>query len=292
MKQHDILRRFVFEGLGVRGEWVRLESSFGAAKQHQQGNANVQQLLGEALAAVTLLSATIKFNGSLILQAQGDGDLKTLVVQSTHDRQIRGLVIGNPDIETGSLPQLFGEGYIVLTIKSADAEPYQGVVPLTGNTLAEAIKTYFERSEQLPTRLWLFANETHAAGLLLQVLPAENDKAATEDWTRIEMLANTVTPQELLSLSCEDMLYRLFHEDTVTLFESEDVNFACTCSAQKIEESLYSLGREELEAILAQHPQIEVDCEFCGHHYSFDKVDIERLLLAGTIPVDRDLTRH
>lgn len=290
MKQHDILRRFIFEALGVRGEWVRLSESFLAAKQHHSPNAVMQQQLGEALAAVVLLSATIKFKGSLILQAQGDGDLKTLVAQSTHDRQIRGLVVGDTTVSAGTLPQLFGEGYIVLTIKADDAEPYQGIVPMTGENLAEALQAYFVQSEQLQTRMWLFANDTQAVGLLLQELPSQG--TYIDDWARIEMLANTVTEKELMTLSCEDILYRLFNEDFVTLFEPEAVNFTCTCSPQKIEQTLYSLGREELESILSERDLIEVDCEFCGRHYECDRVDVERILLAGARVVGNEATRH
>ncbi|MCX7089700.1 MAG: Hsp33 family molecular chaperone HslO [Methylococcales bacterium] len=275
MKQNDILRRFIFEALGVRGEWVRLEHSWQAAKEHQQGNSCVQQQLGEALAAVVLMSATIKFSGSLILQAQGDGDLKTLVAQCTNDRNIRGLVRGNDNVKPGSLTELFGTGFMVLTIESETAEPYQGIVPLEGNNFAEALQTYFVQSEQLQTRLWLFANQTHAVGFLLQELPSQG--TYKEDWARIEILANTVTEKELMELSCEEILYRLFNEDKVTIFEPETVSFACQCSAQKIEQTLSSMGRTELDTILAERGNIEVHCEFCGHHYTFDKVDIDRI---------------
>lgn len=280
MKQHDILRRFVFEALGMRGAWVDLRQSFQAAKQHQASNPVALELLGETLAAVVLLSATIKFRGSLILQAQGNSDLKTLVAQATHDRQVRGLIRGKIGNTHGSLTQLFGEGIMILTIKPEGAEPYQGVVPLIGANIAEALQTYFRQSEQLPTRLWLFANDSQAVGLLLQALPGTDERHA-EDWARIEILANTVTAKELMTLDCEDMLFRLFHEEAVTVFEPETVNFVCGCSVQKIEQTLFTLGREELESILMERPEIEVDCEFCGRHYVFDRVDVERLLLSG-----------
>ena len=174
MIEHDVLRRFLFEDLGVRGEWVKLTTSWQAAKQHQQGPQDAQQQLGQALAAVVMLSATVKFKGSMILQAQGDGDLRTLVAQSTHDRKIRGLIRSNDHVTPGSLETLFGQGRLVLTIEPDDAQPYQGIVPLQGRNLAAALQTYFEQSEQLKTRLWLFANETHAAGLLLQELPSQS----------------------------------------------------------------------------------------------------------------------
>ncbi|TAL46882.1 MAG: redox-regulated molecular chaperone Hsp33, partial [Methylovulum sp.] len=149
MTQQDFLRRFLFEELGVRGEWVQLSDSWQAARQHQQGPENVRQLLGQALAAVAMLSATIKFNGSMILQAQGDGDIKTLVAQATHDRKIRGLVRSNPGATAGSLGAMFGNGQLVLTIEPNDGDPYQGIVGLEGSTLAAALESYFSQSEQL-----------------------------------------------------------------------------------------------------------------------------------------------
>lgn len=286
MTEQDFLRRFLFEELGVRGEWVNLTTSWQAAKQHQHGSAVVQQLLGQALVAVVMLSATIKFKGSMILQAQGDGNITTLVAQSTDERKIRGLVRSHGDVIAGSLETLFGQGRLVLTVDSGKAQPYQGVVPLQGDVLADALETYFVQSEQLNTRLWLFANDTHAAGLLLQELPTQNgDKA---DWQRIEMLANTITEQELLTLDCETLLHRLFHEEQVRLFEAEPVEFQCACSRPKIERTLRAMGREELESIVEERGGVEVICEFCGEYYQFDKIDIARILLAEGVTNDSE----
>lgn len=289
MIEQDLLRRFVFEDLGVRGEWVKLTTSWQTAKQHQQGPQNAQLQLGQALAAVVMLSATIKFNGSLILQAQGDGDFKTLVAQSTHDRKIRGLIRSNDHVPVGSLESQFGQGRLVLTIEPDNAQPYQGVVPLQGKSLATALQTYFEQSEQLKTRLWLFAGENHAAGLLLQELPSQNSYKT--DWEHIEILADTVTEQELLELDCESLLYRLFNEEKVRLFDAEAVEFQCACSRPRIERTLRAMGREELEDILQKHGTIQVGCEFCGEQYLFDKVDVETMLSQDSV-VYQSETRH
>ena len=289
MIEQDLLRRFLFEDLGVRGEWVKLTTSWQAAKQHQQGSQNAQLQLGQALAAVVMLSATVKFKGSMILQAQGDGDLKTLVAQSTHDRKIRGLVRCNDHVPAGSLETLFGQGQLVLTIESDNAQPYQGVVPLKGKNLAAALQTYFEQSEQLKTRLWLFANETHAVGLLIQELPSQNSSMA--DWERIEILADTVTEQELLELDCENLLYKLFNEEKVRLFDAEPVEFQCACSRPRIERTLRAMGKEELEDILQEHGTIQVGCEFCSEQYLFDRVDVETLLSQESV-ANQSETRH
>jgi molecular chaperone Hsp33 len=290
MSQQDVLRRFLFEEFGVRGLWVSLTSSWQTAKQHQHCPDAVQLQLGQALTAVVLLSATIKFNGSMILQAQGDGSLKTLVAQATHDHKIRGLIRGSAVVTPRPLQEMFGEGRLVLTVDSENAHPYQGIVALQGDNLAEALETYFAQSEQLNTRLWLFANETHAAGLLLQELPSQLDDKA--DWERIELLASTVTEQELLELDCEELLYRLFNEEKVRLFDAERVEFDCSCSRQKIESALRMIGREELESVLLERGHIEVNCEFCNKHYRFDRIDVEQLLLWDkNIPTDSQL-RH
>lgn len=278
MKQQDCLRRFIFEKHGVRGEWVRLQDSWQQAKQHQcLVNDAVDAQLGQALAAVVLLSATIKFKGAMIMQIQGGGDLKALVAQASNERKIRGLVRSEATVAGGNLQEMIGEGgRLVLTVESDNAEPYQGIVGVEAETLADVLRIYFSQSEQLDTRLWLFANKTHAAGLFIQELPSGNkDKA---DWERLEILANTVTAEELLNLDCEDLLHRLFHEEQVRIYEPEAVEFKCNCSRQKIGGTLVALGRSELEAVLQERDNIEVDCQFCGAQYHFDKIDVENLL--------------
>jgi molecular chaperone Hsp33 len=292
MKQQDCLRRFLFEEHGVRGEWVRLHDSLQQAKQHQAlVNDAVDSQLGQALAAVVLLSATIKFKGAMIMQVQGGGELKALVAQASNDRKIRGLVRSEPAVTGDNLKQMLGEGgRLVLTVESENAEPYQGIVGISAGNLADVLHTYFTQSEQLDTRLWLFANQTHAAGLFLQELPG--DKKDQSDWERIEMLANTVTADELLSLDCEELLHRLFHEEKVRLYEPEDVEFRCNCSRQKIAGTLMALGRSELNNILCERENIEVDCQFCGAQYRFDKIDVESLLANPTIDNNQSPTRH
>lgn len=276
MIKQDQLRRFLFEDLGIRGEWVSLASSWQAVKQHQTAEPDFAQAqLGQALAALVMLSATIKFNGSIILQAQGDGAIKTLVAQSTHDYKIRGLVRSHGQVMPEST-NLFGKGYMAVTIKPESGEPYQGIVPIDNNDITGALEYYFAQSEQLPTRLWLHATDTQAVGLLLQQVPGQNQNP--HDWERIEILADTLTANELLSLDCEDVLYRLFNEEKIRLFEPAPITFACTCSVDKISTTLRALGREELESILLERECIEVNCDFCNAQYRFDKIDVELLL--------------
>lgn len=289
MIEQDILRRFLFEELGIRGEWVKLTDSWQAAKIHQRGSEDMQQQLGQALAAVVMLSATVKFKGSMILQAQGNGAIKTLVAQATDQRKIRGLVRGKENVASGPLEAMFGQGRLVLTVESESGQPYQGIVPLEGSNLAAALRTYFEQSEQLKTRLWLFADATHAVGLLLQQMPALENYA--HNWEHIEILANTVTEQELFELDCEQLLYRLFNQEKVRLFDPEPVEFSCSCSRSNIERTLFAMGRAELEDILKQRDIIEVNCEFCSERYCFDKVDVENIL-SQQAAVSDSVTRH
>lgn len=293
MKEQDVLRRFLFEELGIRGEWVKLTQSWQQAKSHQQGDEAIQQQLGQALVAVVMLSATIKFKGSMILQTQGDGHIQTLVAQSTEDKKIRGLVRARENAPPNTQDNLFGQGQLVLTVTSDNNQPYQGIVPLQTSDLAASLEMYFSQSEQLKTRLWLFANETDAAGLFIQELP-EQERASVYDhdaWDRIEILANTITSQEILDLDAEDLLHRLFHEEQVRLFDTEPVEFYCRCSRQLIEKTLRAMGRAELEDILQEQGAIEVDCEFCGKHYSFDQVDVEAILVPDGVSTPSN-TRH
>ncbi|MDQ7089719.1 MAG: Hsp33 family molecular chaperone HslO [Methylococcales bacterium] len=276
MNQNDCLRRFLFDDLGVRGEWVHLQTSFQAAKHYQSLSDHVASQLGEALAAVTLLSATIKFKGSMVLQAQGNGALHTLVAQASDQQEIRGLVRGDKKMAEGSLQTMMGEGRLVLTTKAENGEPYQGIVSLEANGLAEVIENYFQQSEQLPTRVWLFSDKTQVAGLFLQKIPTEGREEL--DWERITAVANTITADELLNLDCETVLYRLFNEDKLRLFEPQTVTFKCSCSREKIIETLQTLGRDDLESALKEQEIVAVDCEFCGQKYTFNAEAIEMIL--------------
>ena len=288
MSEQDSFQRFIFEDMGVRGELVRLDHSWHSVLDRHPYPANVGSQLGQALAAVVLLSATIKFKGSLILQAQSQGPLHTLVAQATHQRIIRGLAQWREEVPRGSLAEIYGPGRLALTIQNEGAEPYQGIVALDGSNLAEALQTYFSLSEQLATRLWLAADGDRAAGLLLQELPERHGDP--DDWNRVTLLADTITERELLRLPGEELLYRLFNEERVRLFEPESVTFRCTCSRERIETLLRGLGRDEVEAILQEKGEVDVTCEFCNRRYVFDAVDAHALFASTAVPSHR--TRH
>lgn len=271
MRREDAFQRFLFEDLGIRGELVHLEQSWHAVLHHHDYPEAVRAQLGQAMAAVLLLAATIKFKGSLILQAQGAGPLSTLVAQATDEKTVRGVARWRGDVPAGPLAAVFGTGNLVLTIQNETSEPYQGVVPLEGLNLAAALESYFSRSEQLATRIWLAANGHAAAGLFLQQIPTH--PCEIHDWDRVALLAGTVTSAELLQLAGDQLLYRLFHEERVRLFAPEPVSFRCTCTRERIGSMLLALGRAEIDEILSEQGKIDVHCEFCNRLYRFDAVD-------------------
>lgn len=275
MTDNDRLYRFLFDGTSVRGELVYLDAAWRAVLDIHDYPAPVRRQLGEALAAVQLLASTLKLEGSLILQVQGDGPLHTLVAQATHGHTVRGLARWEGAVPDGNLHQVYGHGRLVLTMEPTRGERYQGIVALEGSDLADALGRYFGASEQLPTRLWLAAGTGRAAGLMLQRLPSPT--GAEEDWTRIGLLASTLTPSELTDLPARELLYRLFNEEQVRLFDPDPVAFRCTCSMGRVEDTLRALGRAEVEDILAEQGAIEVDCEFCNRQYRLDPVDAHRL---------------
>lgn len=281
-KDNDYLYRFVFQDLGVRGEFVRLAASWQAVREKHAYPAWVQAPLGEALAAVSLLSATIKFKGSLVMQLQGDGLIRSLVAQATDRGTLRGMAsFSDTQTPTQDDPDtLLGQARLVLTAESPDGERYQGIVPLEGGDVAGALEYYFRQSEQLPTRLWLAADEQVATGLLLQRLPGETHER--EDWTRVETLADTTTRAELLSLDVEELLYRLFHEEEVRLYDPQPVSFRCGCSRERVGQALVAIGEGEVAQILDEMGSIEVNCEFCNARYRFDAVDAAALFLPAS----------
>ncbi|MGV6817977.1 MAG: Hsp33 family molecular chaperone HslO [Thiotrichales bacterium] len=264
---------FLFENKNIRGELVQLDQTWQEILSRSEYPDSVKQLLGESVAAAALLLATLKVEGSLTLQVRGEGPLHLMVVHANSDRSLRGLARWSGEVPEGrALSEVFGVGYLVITIDPAEGERYQGIVPLTGTHIQDALKYYFDQSEQLPTRLWLQASDNAAAGLLLQVLPGE--QSDEDAWNRVSQLADTVTADELLGLEARELLHRLFHEETVRLFEPEPLRFACSCSTEKIIATLRQLGEAEVRDILETEGQVEVTCDFCNQSYRFDSVDI------------------
>jgi len=285
----DNLHRFIFDNTPIRGNIVSLNQTFNTALQHQHCPPVLRKALGELMAASALLAATLKLeNGALVLQIQGRGALKLLVVECTSTLNMRATAKWEGDVENETLPDLIGDGQFVITLDPKDGgQAYQGIVPLEGENIAEVLQNYMQRSEQIETRIWLACDEQQAAGMLLQKLPdlPEQDMDA---WPRACYLADTVKPKELLTLPAATLLQMLFNEEDVRLFEPQPVQFHCSCSRSSVGNMLRMLGTEEVDSIIEEQGSIEVHCDFCNTAYSFDKVDAEQLFSTEIImPVSK-----
>ena len=263
MRERDILHRFVFENTHVRGQIVHLDATWQAVLERHDYPPAVRPLLGQAMAATALLSATIKFNGALIFQVQSAGPVRLLLAQATSQRPLRGLARWDGEVQPAPFPQLVGDGRLAITIDTAfGAERYQGIVELGADNLAAAVEEYFARSEQLATRLWLAADGARAAGMLLQRLPGED--ADQDAWDRAVHLGATLTDDELLRFPVQEVLHRLYHGEDIRLFEAEPVSFRCSCSRGRIANMLRALGYESVQALIREQGSVRVDCEFCN----------------------------
>jgi molecular chaperone Hsp33 len=289
----DIVQRFIFEDSPIRGEVVSLEQSWQEILQRQDYPAVLKPILGELVAAAFLLTANLKFDGTLIMQLQGTGAVSLIVIECTSDLTIRATAKWDDSqpLAEAPLKELLQDGQFVITLDpTGNQQAYQGIVALKGKTVADMITHYMQQSEQLDTALWLTANDEHASGLLLQRLPTQQEEE-NDDWVRIHMLAKTLTMDELLLLDKVTLLRRLFHEEDIRLFEPEHTRFACTCSAEKVGNMLQILGQEEIQSILDEQGTIEVHCEFCNTRYEYDTVDVAGLF-AGAIQLHPESTRQ
>jgi molecular chaperone Hsp33 len=290
MKPHpDSLQRFLFEQSHVRGELVHLDVAWRAVLERHDYPPALRTVLGELMAAATLLAAMLKLNGSLILQIQGQGPVSLLVVECGGELKVRATAKWEGELEGLSFAQMVGDGRFVITLDPRDGgQTYQSIVALDSDSVAGVLQDYMQRSEQLETRLWLAADDRGAAGLLLQKMPHEGGLGATVEqdddmWQRVAMLTDTVTYGEILGLPAEELLHRLYNEEDVRLFESKRVEFLCSCSRDKVGRMLKMLGPDEVHAVLAEQGAVEVNCEFCNQQYRFDAVDAEQVFAAEVL---------
>jgi molecular chaperone Hsp33 len=309
MHDRDCLHRFLFEHYPIRGHIVHLDASWRALLEHREYPEAIRDTLGEAVAASVLLAATLKFEGTLSLQLQGQGPMHLMLAQCSSQLGVRAVARYREAPDTRDVLALSGEGNLTVTLENEDlSQRYQGIVPLNSDRLAGCLQGYFENSEQLPTRLWLHADENGVSGLLLQRLSEDSvatrstgagalrasplDPAEVEDaWQRVQLLGDTLKPTELHTLTDQEILHRLFAEDDVRMFESTPVFFRCRCSRERVEGMLRGLGAHEIRSVLAERGNVEVRCDFCNRAYQFDSVDIEQLFAVG-LPADRSGMVH
>ncbi len=308
-----MLHTFLFEGLPVRGLLVRLTDAWQALLARRSGGQayppELRALLGEMSAAGVLMQANLRFDGDLVLQVHGDGPVKLAVVEVQSDLRFRATAkqVGAvpPGAGLEALLNVHGQGRCAITLdprgRRPGQQPYQGVVPLHGDRreplqqLSQVLEHYMLQSEQLDTRLVLAADDRVAAGLLIQRLPVEgqgnlegrpgrrneDDIGLSEAFNRIATLAATLTRDELLALAPERILHRLFWEETLRVFEPLTPRFACSCSRERVESMLVSLGRPEIDSVITELGQVEVGCDFCGQQYRFDAVDVGEMFTPG-----------
>jgi molecular chaperone Hsp33 len=296
MHDRDCLHRVVGEHYPIRGQRVHLDAAWRAVLEHADYPDSVTRTRGEAVVASELLAATLKFDGMRSLQLLGDGPGHLLIAQCSSTLAVRALARHSAAPHSAALGDMAGQGNLTVTIETGEVgQRYQGIVPLAGERLADCLQVYFDQSEQLPTRLWLQADERGASGMLLQRLPDDGtrDEAGTnlmesidaaridDAWRRVQLIGDTLKQQELARLRDRDILRRLFNEDDVRLFEANPVSFRCKCSRERVTGVLQSLGEGEIRDVLAERGDVEVRCDFCNRAYVFDAVDVERVFTPG-----------
>lgn len=298
IEPRDEVRRFIVENRPVRGHWVRLEGAWRELRAHRDYPQPVRELLGQAVAASVLLAATLKFRGQLTLQLQGNGAVSLLVAQCTHDYRLRavarfdeaavaGLTAGDASGEV--FHRLVGtEGRFAVTVEADERNTrYQGIVPLSGDTLAGSLETYFARSEQLPTRVLLAADGERGGGVLVQKLPdgADTDESQmSEIWKQAQQGIEALSAQDLLRSPVEELLGRGFAEQDMRLFRGAPVQFECRCSQGRVTSLLRALGPEEVREVLREQGAVTVTCEFCHRPYRFEAGDVEAIFADGPAP--------
>lgn len=289
---NDTLQRFLFEHAPIRGEVAHLDATWRAVLDRHDYPPALRRLLGELMAAGALLAATLKFEGSIILQMQGRGPVKLVVVESTSEQTLRATAKWDGELDDdASLAGLIGDGRFVITLVPGEGrQSYQGVVSIDPAGVAASLEHYMQRSEQLDTRLWLAAGDERVAGLMLQKLPAD-EESDRDSWNRATHLAATLTGPELLELPVKQLLHRLYHQEDIRLFEPRPVSFRCSCSTERVGAMLRMLGYAEVRSILEERSAVEVTCEFCNRAYRYDSVDAE-LLFAASHAAQAGGTRH
>ena len=285
----DALTRFLLPAAGVRGVAVRLDETWRTVAGRADYPASARELLGEASAAAVLFTGHTKVDGRLSIQLRSQGSLRSLFAECTAAGTVRGIAQVSPHQDAPrDLRNLGNDALLAITIENPGLDPrepqrYQSLVGLEASRLAEAFEDYFRQSEQLPTRLLLAADGDQACGLMLQKLPG--DEGDDDGWNRAGALFDTLGEVELLATPVPDLLHRLFHEESLQILTQRPIRFGCSCSRERVESMLQSLGEEEATAALADGVA-EVRCEFCGQEYRFSTLQIAELFSQPRVEVD------
>ncbi len=278
------VRRFLFEGLDIRGAFVQLGDSWQQMQAGRDYQPTVAQLLGETAAVTALIGAQLKQPGRLTLQLRGNGPIQLLVMDCNEQLQMRGMARSNPVVLPAPVPTLLGAqdgGQLMLSLDLPTARhPYQSFVPMVGNSISEIFEHYLEQSEQQPSRLFSTAGSKAAACLFLQKMP-DADARDADGWQRITQLASTVKPKELMELDAEALLNRLFHEEIaaggVRVYDPQPVVYHCPEDWTKVRDMIRGIGRQDAETILAEHGEILIRDDICNREYRFTPEDVAEL---------------
>jgi molecular chaperone Hsp33 len=290
MKNHqDTLHHFIFDQTPIRGNIAHLNTTYLDALQHQDLPDVLKKALGELMTASALLISTLKMEGALILQLQSKGILKLLVVECSSDLELRATakwdeeMLKHHHLEI-SFASLIAHGQFVITLDPKVGEPYQGIVPIEGDSIAEMLENYMLRSQQIDTSIWLHCTDVQSAGMLLQKLPHQQTDDA-DMWNRVNQLASTLTDAELTELAPAELLTRLFHEEEVRLFNPRPTKAFCSCSRDNVSNMLTMLGQTEVESIIEEQGSIQIHCDFCNKHYVFDELEVAQLFDEPIAPI-------
>ncbi len=275
MNNTDHIQRFLFEEAPIRGEIARIGVSYKEIINQHPYPPMVQHLLGEAIISCLLLTGSVKFEGEITLQFQGDKRLPLIIVQCTNELVIRAYAKFGPNLQTEDYAQAFLNGTMTININQYDkTETYQSVVSLESTSMGENLTNYFANSEQISTKVWLAVNDDSAAGMLIQLLPGQDSLQREHFWEYAVHLGQTVREEELLSLDNTTILHRLYHETVIRLYDPRTVRFSCRCTEDKMKQVLGILGEDEANLLLAEEGNIIVTCDFCNTRYSFDSIDV------------------
>jgi molecular chaperone Hsp33 len=285
MSQFNVLNRYLFSDAHARGELVQLDSSFKSIIKNNNYTVGVENLLGELLCATCLLTATLKFEGDITVQLQGDGPVGYMSVSGNNKQQMRGIAKMAEETSADTLQTLIGKGTMIITIRPTAGEAYQGVVALDEESLADCLVHYFDVSEQIPTKIWLFCDieQQLAAGALVQLLPdgdgsINNKDQQLTDFEHLCQLTNTIKSEEVFYLEAEALLYRLYHQEKVNIFDPQEVSYVCGCSADKCLSAISQIEPSEINAILAEQGKISMTCDYCITTYDFDELSLKSFI--------------
>lgn len=280
---NNSIQRFLFKHLNIRGQHLQIDQAWQEMIKDRYYTAPLTKVLGELTAMAVMLANGMKHTGKVSIQVQGKGPVNLLVVESTHDLQIRGVAKTNATLTTEStLEELLGDGQILVTMENTQTNGiFQSYVPREENSIAQSFEVFLSQSEQQPSKLWLAANENGIGGVMIQKMPT-TDEHDEDGWERIYMLTDTLKDEELIGLDAQTLLHRLFHEETIELFEPQDIEFECPQDRKKVEDMLLSLGEAEARKILEEHGEIVVHNEICNYHIRFTEEDVDRLFSGST----------